>query len=161
MKDILPIIVSCLALAVSIITAWLTLFRRGNLHMSRPVLIGFLYDLPQEEPKIFFRALLYATGKRGHIIESMYICVRRGESAQNFNFWMYGETQKLMIGSGSEWEKKAFLSIITSCRLRTAANFSSSRATTASRFMPASSIAARPYCCPRSSFPCRKTMPFI
>lgn len=95
-----PIIISTLALLVSITTAWLTLFRRGRLHMTRPVLVGFLYDLPAGEPKVFFRAMLFATGKRGHILESMFLKVRRGDSAQTFNFWMYGETKDLKIGSG-------------------------------------------------------------
>jgi hypothetical protein len=94
------LIISTVALLVSITTAWLTLFRRGHLHMTRPVLVGFLYDLPQEDPKIFFRALLFATGKRGHILESLFLKVRRGESVQTFNFWMYGDARDLKIGSG-------------------------------------------------------------
>jgi hypothetical protein len=68
--------------------------------MTRPILIGFLHDLPGGEPKIFFRAMLYASGKRGHIIESLFLRVRRGESAQIFNVWMHGETNSLKIGSG-------------------------------------------------------------
>jgi hypothetical protein len=94
------LIISAVALLVSITTAWLTLFRRGNLYMTRPVLVGFLYDLPAGEPKVFFRAMLFATGKRGHIVESMFLKVRCGESAQTFSFWMYGETKDLKIGSG-------------------------------------------------------------
>jgi hypothetical protein len=95
-----PIIISAVSLLVSITVAWLTLFRRGNLAMTQPILVGFLYDLPGREPKVFFRAMLYATGKRGHIIEALYLKVRRGESTQTFSFWMYGETKALMIGSG-------------------------------------------------------------
>jgi hypothetical protein len=68
------LIISVLALLVSIITAWLTLFRRGNLRMTQPLLVGFLYE--QDQPKVFFRAMLYATGKRGHIVESLYLRVR-------------------------------------------------------------------------------------
>jgi hypothetical protein len=68
--------------------------------MTRPVLVGFLYDLPGGEPKVFFRSMLFATGKRGHIVESLFLKVRRGESSQTFNFWMYGETKALLIGSG-------------------------------------------------------------
>lgn len=30
----------------------------------------------------------------------MYLKVRRGESTQTFDFWMYGETKELKIGSG-------------------------------------------------------------
>lgn len=49
--------------------------------------------------KVYFRALLYSTSKRGWIVESMYIRVRRGETSQNFNVWTYGEKQ-LARGSG-------------------------------------------------------------
>lgn len=68
--------------------------------MTQPVLVGLLYDLPGKEPKVFFRAMLYATGKRGHIVESLYLKVRCGDLTRDFNFWMYGETNALMIGSG-------------------------------------------------------------
>jgi hypothetical protein len=94
------LVISALALLVSVTTAWLTLFRRGTLRMTQPALIGFLYDLPNADPKLFFRAVLYATGRRGYIVEGMYLKVRRGETAQDFSFWMYGETKSLMIGSG-------------------------------------------------------------
>jgi hypothetical protein len=92
------ILISVVSLLLSLTVAWLTLFRRGNLGMTQPMLIGFLYE--NDQPKIFFRAMLYATGKRGHIIEALYVKVRRGESTQTFNFWMYGETKELKIGSG-------------------------------------------------------------
>jgi hypothetical protein len=93
-----PLVISAVSLLLSLTVAWLTLFRRGNLGMTRPMLIGFLYE--DEQPKIFLRAMLYATGKRGHIIEALYLKVRRGESSQTFNFWMYGEAKDLKIGSG-------------------------------------------------------------
>jgi len=91
-------VISAIALVVSITVAYLTLFRRGQLGMTQPALIGFLHE--GEQPKVFFRAMLYATGKRGHLIEALYLKVRRGESAQTFSFWMYGETKELKIGSG-------------------------------------------------------------
>jgi hypothetical protein len=94
------VLISVVSLLVSVTVAWFTLFRHGKLAMTHPVLVGFLYDLPGQEPKIFFRAMLYATGKRGHIIEALYLKVRYGESSQIFNFWMYGETKDLKIGSG-------------------------------------------------------------
>jgi hypothetical protein len=40
------------------------------------------------------------TGKRGQIVEALYLQVKRGDEAQIFSFWMYGETKSLMIGSG-------------------------------------------------------------
>jgi hypothetical protein len=94
------LLISVVSLLLSLTVAWLTLLRRGKVSMTQPVLVGFLYDLPGQEPKIFFHAMLYATGKRGHIIEALYLRVRRGESSQTFNFWMYGETKDLKIGSG-------------------------------------------------------------
>jgi len=94
----IPLLISVVSLLLSVTVAWLTLLRRGNLGMTQPMLIGFLYE--EEQPKIFFRAMLYATGKRGHIVEALYLMVRHGDSTQTFNFWMYGETKELKIGSG-------------------------------------------------------------
>jgi len=85
-----------LSIAVAVATLW----HRGKLRMTPPKLIGFLYDPPGRDLKVFFRAALYATGKRGHIVEALYLRVRRGESSQTFDFWMYGETKDLKIGSG-------------------------------------------------------------
>lgn len=93
------ILISTVSLLVAIMVAVRTLFWRGKLGMTQPMFIGFLYE--GAEPKIFFRAMLYATGKRGHIVESLYVKVRQhGESTHTFNFWMYGETKDLKIGSG-------------------------------------------------------------
>lgn len=49
--------------------------------------------------KVFLRTLLYATAKRGCIVESMFIRLRRAETTQNFNVWVYGE-ERLSRGSG-------------------------------------------------------------
>jgi hypothetical protein len=97
--DPFSLTISTLALAISSATAWLTL-RRGKLAIARPLLVGFLYDLPAGEPKIFFRASLYTTGKRGRIVESMYLKIRRGEYSHTFDFWSYGETTALVVGGG-------------------------------------------------------------
>lgn len=48
-------------------------------------------DLPAQEPNVFFRAMVYATGKSGHIVEALCFKVRRGEASQNFNSRIYGE----------------------------------------------------------------------
>jgi len=94
----IPLLISAISLILSLTVMWLTLLRRGTLGMTQPMLVGFLHE--GEQPKIFFRAMLYATGKRGHIVEALYLKVVRGESRQTFNFWMYGETKDLKIGSG-------------------------------------------------------------
>jgi len=100
-----PLVVSVLALAVSAITAWLTLFRRGTVRMTQPTVIFFGPDKPSvndrsTRPKVYLRALLFATSKRGRIIESMHVSIARAETQQNFNIWVHGERDKLVRGSG-------------------------------------------------------------
>lgn len=95
--------ISFLALVISAITAWLTLFRRGALQMTRPTVIFFGPDGPSTqmaEWKVFIRTLPYSTAKRPQLLESMHIRLRRGESVQTFNIWAYGEKGHLLRGSG-------------------------------------------------------------
>src|SRR5206468_11573007 len=53
----------------------------------------------KKKNKIFFRALLFATSKRGRIVENMFVRLRREETRQNFNIWVYGD-DALARGSG-------------------------------------------------------------
>ena len=100
----LGVAISVLALTVSAGTAWLTLFRRGRILMTQPTVIyfgpdGSRFDQESRHQKIFFRTLLYSTGRRGHIVENMFASLRRGETRQNFNIWVYGDDD-LRRGSG-------------------------------------------------------------
>ena len=100
MNQIFAVVISCLALVVSAITAYLTLLQKGTVRMTQPTIIYFGPDGGVGgPPKIFLRTLLYCTAKRGQIIESMYVKIRRGETIQNFNIWVYGENS-LARGSG-------------------------------------------------------------
>ena len=104
MADPLSVTLSVLALSISGITAWLTLFRRGTIEMTQPTVIFFgpdtsrLRDEPAL-PKVYLRTLLFATSKRGRVIESMHVALSRNETHQNFNIWVYGE-ERLVRGSG-------------------------------------------------------------
>lgn len=104
MPDVLSTTLSVLALSVSSVTAWLTLFRRGTVKMTQPTTIFFGPDgVPAREgasAKIYLRSLLFSTSKRGRIVENMYVSVKRNETAQNFNIWVYGESKELVRGSG-------------------------------------------------------------
>lgn len=51
-------------------------------------------------PKIYLRALLFATAKRGRVVENIHVAVTRDGSEQTFNIWVYGEREKLVRGSG-------------------------------------------------------------
>ena len=104
MAEPVSITISMLALAVSSVTAWLTLFRRGTVKMTQPTVIFFGPDSPRSRTdvpsrKVFLRTLLFSTSKRGRVIESMHIALSRNETHQNFNIWVYGNG-KLVRGSG-------------------------------------------------------------
>ena len=104
MIERIPIVASILALVISAITAWLTLFRRGTVKMTQPTVIFFGPDTPRSRdepslPKVFLRTLLFSTSKRGRIVQSMYVSLSRNETVQSFNIWVYGD-DKLVRGSG-------------------------------------------------------------
>jgi hypothetical protein len=104
MLGTVSIIISALALMVSSVTAWLTLFRRGTVKMTQPTVIYFGPDKAHDDsevppPKVYLRTLLFSTSKRGRVIECMYVALSRNESRQNFNVWVYGE-KSLVRGSG-------------------------------------------------------------
>lgn len=68
--------------------------------MTRPTVVFFGPDGSDGGiSKVFLRTLLYATGKRGVVLEHLFIRLRRGETQQNFNIWVYGE-KDLARGSG-------------------------------------------------------------
>src|SRR5713101_2941933 len=104
MTEASSLTISVLALCISAVTAWLTLFRRGTVKMTQPTVIFFGPDNPRSRdesplPKVFLRTLLFATSKRGRIVESMHIALSRNETQQNFNIWVYGD-ERLVRGSG-------------------------------------------------------------
>ena len=103
MSPWISITVSFLALFISGITAWLTLFRKGHLLMTQPTVIFFGPDgshFDSSKNKVFLRTLLYSTAKRGQVLESLHASIQRNETKQNFNIWVYGDKGSLKRGSG-------------------------------------------------------------
>ena len=101
LADISPL-VSAVALAVSLFTLWFTVLRRGTVRSTHPSFIAFRYDfvgLKAPQAKIFFRALLFSTGKRGQVVESLSLRVREGSRQEEFSFWGLGD-KDLIRGSG-------------------------------------------------------------
>jgi hypothetical protein len=101
METISPI-VSVVALGVSLFTAWFTIFRRGSVRGTHPSFVAFRYDFVGKElpqAKIFLRTLLFSTGKRGWVVESLFLRVSEGSSSEEFSFWGYGD-KELVRGSG-------------------------------------------------------------
>ena len=99
--DISPI-VSVIALAISLFTLWFTILRRGTVRSTHPLFVAFRYDFVDKkvpQAKIFFRALLFSTGKRGQVIESFFLRVHEGSRQAEFSFWGHGD-KDLIRGSG-------------------------------------------------------------
>jgi hypothetical protein len=99
---LISIALSACALIVSVSTAWITMFRRGTIVMTRPRLVYFGWEETPHgpRPKIFLRCLLYSTGKRGRVIQNLYLRVKRGSYTGLFGSWAYGERGQLAPGSG-------------------------------------------------------------
>jgi hypothetical protein len=100
--QIAALLISALAMVTSLVTAWLTLFQRGIVKMTHPSVIFLGPDSgPKEDqkPKVFLRTLLFCTAKRGRVIESMHVTLRRNKSRQNFSVWVTGD-DRLSRGSG-------------------------------------------------------------
>jgi hypothetical protein len=98
----LSLAISCLAFLVSGLTLWLTFLRKGELLMTQPTSVFFGPDGPSFDggSKVYLRTMLYATAKRGYVLESLYISLQRNETKQNFNMWVCGEKGDLNRGSG-------------------------------------------------------------
>ncbi len=89
---LVSLLISVLAFVVSATTLWLTFVHRGRIRMTRPTVVFFGPDGGEKGiSKVFLRTLLYATSKRGVVLEHLYVRLRRGETQQNFNIWVYGE----------------------------------------------------------------------
>lgn len=97
MLDPLSIAISELALGISAVNAWLTLWRRGAVRMTQPTVTFFGPDTPRNRsepslPKVYLRTLPFSTSKKGRVIESMHAALSRNETHQNFNIWVHATT---------------------------------------------------------------------
>jgi hypothetical protein len=98
---ILSLAVSVSSLLLSAIVTLYTLVWRGSIRMGRPTHISFGYDEQIDDyvPKVVLRALVYATGKRGHIIETMFLNITHLGRKHCFGVWGLAEG-KLDRGGG-------------------------------------------------------------
>jgi hypothetical protein len=106
----LPLIISILALTISGATFWFTRLKKGIVKMTKPTIIFFGPDGGGGlHNKVFIRTLLYSTSDRGQYIQNMFIRLRRGETVQNFNVWVY-DNGGLVRGSGLFVDKSGITS---------------------------------------------------
>ncbi len=95
----LTILLSVGSFTLSLYTLWLTQLHRGRVRMTRPTLI-FMAREGDGRYKIFLRTHLFSTAARGRVIENMYVRLTNRTGTHIFDLWGYGETDKLMLGSG-------------------------------------------------------------
>jgi hypothetical protein len=95
------VVISALALIVSIVTLWLTHLRVGVIKLTQPSQIYLGPDGGSPfAPKVFIRTLLYSTSSRGRCLENMFVKLKRGETSQNFSIWVHGSHDSLTRASG-------------------------------------------------------------
>jgi hypothetical protein len=91
-------IIAVVSLLLSITVAYMTLWRRGSLCMTRPVQIIFR-SANARRPEIILKTLLYATGKRGVVIEDLHLEVHHyGDKSHTFGAWSYLQGSELVSG---------------------------------------------------------------
>lgn len=96
--EIVTAAIAVVSRGVSILTAWLTLFRRGRLRMTRPNIIAFAFDA--STPEVFLRFLLCSSAERGIVIENMYVAVSQRQKERTYSFWGYGDTAASLVRAG-------------------------------------------------------------
>jgi hypothetical protein len=99
LTTLVPIIIAVASLVLSLYTLWLTQLHRGRIKMTRPTLV-FMARENDGRYKIFLRTHLFCTSPRGRIIESMFVRLHNRAGCHLFDFWGYGETNELSLGSG-------------------------------------------------------------
>lgn len=99
-KDIITILLSGASFVLSVYTLWVAQFSRGRLRMTQPNLLCLKLELRERLPKIFLRTLLFTTGTKGRVVESVFLKVHRGNQVHVFDFWGHTESGKLTPGSG-------------------------------------------------------------
>ena len=98
-EDWITLIISSLALLISIIILRLSYFFKGKIKITKPSIICFLGENGSDESKILLRTLIYSTAEKGHYIQNMYITLRNEIETVSLYNWGYGE-DKLVYGSG-------------------------------------------------------------
>ena len=84
----LAILISTLALTVSVLTFSLTFFWGGKIKYSKPSQIWMGYSADQKRaPLVYFRFYAHSTGLAGKLIEALFLEVKRGQAHQKFNIW--------------------------------------------------------------------------
>lgn len=100
LTPLVTILLSGGSFLLSLYTLWVTQIRRGRVKMTRPTLIFLAREKDDGRYKIFLRTHLFCTSNRGRVVENMFVRLSNRGGSYVFDFWGYGETDKLFLGSG-------------------------------------------------------------
>ena len=102
-SSLLPIVSGVMSVAsfgLAGYALWVAQFNHGRLRMTQPTLLCLKRELTPSIPKIFLRTLLFTTGNKGTVIQSMFLRVHHPGGTFTFDFWGHTEGGKLTLGSG-------------------------------------------------------------
>src|SRR5689334_23178870 len=100
--SIITVSMSAASFGLSGYALWVAQFNHGRLKMTQPTLLCLRRELiiTPPIPKIFLRTLLFTTGNKGTVIQSMFLRVHHPGGTFTFDFWGHTEGGKLTLGSG-------------------------------------------------------------
>lgn len=103
MSGVFAITTSVLALLVSVVTACIT-FYRGSVRITAPSMVVLGYDERGSrdgfDPKVMVRCLVFSTGERGRVVETLYARLQNDTSDKVFPVWGVDADSKLVRGGG-------------------------------------------------------------
>lgn len=91
---------SCISTLIAVVTALYAFVRRPRVEMTRPTFVAFVYEGPEALPKIFTRALVFATAAPGKVVEAMFARVQQEDQQTTYTFWSYDVDGRLVPGGG-------------------------------------------------------------
>ena len=99
--EFLSLILSTIAILFSGYIFYFTSLRKGKVKMTKPSVIFFGPDGPENSnKKVFIRTLLFSTSQKGNYIQNMYLKLTTNPKLSKvFNIWVY-DNDGLKRGSG-------------------------------------------------------------
>jgi len=87
---VIGLVLSAGSAIVSLSTAWFTLWKRGKVRMTQPLMVGFTAR-GTDGPKVVLRSTLFSSARQGNVIASLFIRVQHGETKQVLHLWGFGD----------------------------------------------------------------------
>ncbi len=101
--QIISLIVAVVAILISAITAYLTVIHQGRLRMTVPSMVVFAYDQHSSgrlEPKVMVRCLLFSTGRRGNVVETLFARLRYANTVLDLDTWGLAKDGSILSRGG-------------------------------------------------------------